>query len=237
MYQNKLLLSALLGATLLLGACEKEKPCDGNTTRTYTETGFSRIVAGSAIHLNITKGQTFSISAQGCNRDIDDLRLQMKPGNTLEFDFERNRIQRDVVEIDITLPQLSSVVLSGAAEGEIKGFENNAANLRMVLSGGSKARVEGTSIQTQFDLSGASRLWIKGQTNNLFGTLSGGSELQAAETTAIEVDISASGGAQATVHVSDMLFAEATRGARIRYKGNPGTKEIVTSGGGQVEAY
>jgi hypothetical protein len=117
MYQNKMLLGALLGASLLLGACEKDEPCDGTATRSYTETDFNRIAAGSAIHLNITKGTSFSITAEGCRRDIDDLRLNRKPGNTLEFDFNRNRIQREVVEIDITLPQLSSVNLSGAYHG------------------------------------------------------------------------------------------------------------------------
>lgn len=234
MNQNKMLLGALLGASLLLGACEKDEPCDGTATRSYTETDFNRIVAGSAIHLNITKGTSFSITAEGCQRDIEDLRLNKKPGNTLEFDFNRNLVRREVVEIDITLPQLSSVNLSGAAEGRIDDFENATSNLRMILSGGSRAWVEGTTPQTQVDISGGSKLWLKGQTNKLYGNLSGGSELQAAEAIATEADLDASGGAQATIHVTETLFAAASGGARIRYKGVPVRKEIHTSGGGQV---
>ncbi len=231
---NKKLLLALTAAILIFSACEKEADCDGTVTKNYELTDFRRISAGSALQVTIRKGTAFSIAATGCNRDIEDLRVQMKAGQTLAFDFKENRKQRDVVKVDITLPYLIALNLSGAAEGVVSGFANAPTSLRLVLSGASSARIDGTTIKTQIELSGASRLRLSGNTEELYGGISGGSELRAFDASAKEIDLSASGGAQAYVTVQDKFIAEASGGSRIVYKGNPGVKETATSGGGQI---
>lgn len=219
---------------LSLSACDKQKDCDGNAIETYTLDGFTRVVAGSAMRLHITKGNTYSIRAEGCRRDIGDLRLQLKPGQALEIDFDENRVRRDEVRIDITLPHLLSVSLSGASRAQVDGFANNTSILRMMLSGASSAVLDGTAGQTQVELSGASRLQASGQTTKIFGNISGGSELRALEVAATEVDLTTSGGSTAFVHAGQILRAEASGGSRVVYRGAPQVKEIVTSGGGQV---
>jgi hypothetical protein len=188
------------------------------------------------MRLHISKGNTFSIKADGCSRDVNDLRVQSKPNGVLEFDFSRNLNRRSPVDIDITLPNLIASNLSGAAEATISGFGGGTTVMRFVLSGASKANVEGTSAQTHLDLSGASVLTLNGNTNLLTGTISGASELKAFTTPAQEVDISASGGSKAYVHAQNILRADATGGSRIVYKGSPTVKEITSSGGGQVIA-
>lgn len=236
MNQNKTVWAAIAGISLLLSACQKEQDCEGNTSKTFAVEGFSRITAGSALHLNISKGNTFQVTASGCKRDIDDLEMTLEPGNTLVIDYDQNRNQRDAVHINITLPHLSALNLSGAAEGQVTGFGPGGSNLRVVLSGASKAQVAATTSQTQVELSGASQLSTSGQTQLLYGSLTGGSELRAFETNATEADLHTSGGAKAYVRVNDVLRAEASGGARVVYRGTPRIKEIVTSGGGQVVA-
>ena len=219
---------------LVLASCEKDASCDGSISKTFNNTGFSRITAGSVMHVHIQQADTFSIKATGCSRDINDLRVRQRDNGVLEIDFDRNLKRRDQVDIDITLPQLIAGNFSGASEAAISGFAGGTTNMRIVLSGASKAKVEGTTLQTQIDLSGASELDLSGNTNLLTGNISGASELNAFSATASEVDISASGGSKAYVFAQNMLRAEASGGSTIRYRGNPQVKEIVTSGGGKV---
>ena len=223
-------------AAVLFTACTKEKECEGTISKTYDVTGFSRIVAGSVLHVHLKKSETFSIKAEGCKRDIDDLRVRLRNNGQLEIDFDRNRTRRDPVEVDINLPNLASGVFSGAAQATIDGFAGSTNRLRVVLSGASKAELNGTTAETQVELSGASVLQISGNTTQLYGNISGASELKAFDATAAEVDIAASGGSKAFVFAQNKLTADASGGSEIRYRGNPPTKEIHNSGGGKVVA-
>lgn len=186
------------------------------------------------MQVKVTKGTTFSIAAEGCSCDIEDLRMEVGAGQTLKIDFERSLKQRDKVYIDITMPQLSRFQLAGAADGTINGFANDDVNLHINLSGASTATLNGTTTTTQVDLSGASELMATGQTALLSGNISGGSELKAFDAAAKEVDLTASGGAKAYIKVTDILHAEASGGSKIVYRGTPSLKETSTSGGGTI---
>jgi hypothetical protein len=94
--------------------------------------------------------------------------------------------------------------------------------------------MNGTGINTQIDITGASRLDVSGSTASLYGNISGGGKLNAYNLNSTEVDIDASGGSEAYVKVINTLFASASGGSKIYYKGTPAVKNIDTSGGGQV---
>ena len=223
-----------LAAVISVGGCKKEEECNGTKTASFNQTDFVRVTAGSAMHVTIQKGNTFSIEAEGCRRDIEDLNVRKVEGQSLEVSFKRSIKTRTAVYVNITMPIISALNLSGASEGQVNGFGGSTSNLRIVLSGASKARVQGTPYKTQFDLSGASKLFVEGATELLYGNISGASELQAFATNANEVDLSTSGGSMAYVVALHKLVAEASGGSKIIYKGNPATKDLVTSGGGQI---
>lgn len=226
----------LLIAALVFQACQKEKDCDGTISRTFDQTDFNGIKAGSAMQLTIKKGSNFSISATGCSRDVNDLRVRTTSSGMLEIDFDRKLKRRDEVYFDITLPTLLYAELSGAAESSITGFEDAETKLRIALSGASKATVNGAPIDVDADLSGASELNLSGTSRKIWATISGASELYAFNLTASEADITASGASKAFITAQDVLHANASGGSSIRYRGNPATKNINSSGGSEVVA-
>jgi hypothetical protein len=174
----------LLAMSLAFISCNKEEACEGTLTKDFSVTDFTRIKAGGNLRAKIQKGNTFGISAAGCSRDINDLRMSVSNNKELEIDFSRNLNKRSAVDINITMPSLVAANLSGAATANINGFQEGTTLMRMVLSGAAKAIVTGTTAQTQFDLSGASILTLSGTTNLLKGNLSGASELRAFDTPA-----------------------------------------------------
>lgn len=221
--------------TMALASCDKEKQeCPGALEKTYALSGFNRINAGDAHHITITKGATFAIKASGCTSDLDDLLISADANQLLTISYKRHRRNRYRVDLEITLPALTALTLSGAAHATIEGFSSQHSVIRTVVSGASECEVNGTAINAAVEVSGASRLILHGATESLYGNISGASRLEAYGVTATEVDISVSGASKAWVRPTERFFADASGASEIYYKGNPATRHVETSGNGRV---
>lgn len=219
----------------LFVACEKDSSnCESESEKQFDLTGFTKIEAGGTFRLKIEKGNSFSILAKGCSEDIADLRMEVANMGTLQIDYSRQKSNRGITEVLVTLPQINSVILSGAAHGTVFGFAGQPSLIRHILSGVAECEVTGTGINAQFELSGTSLLKISGDTESLFGTVSGDSRLNGYETNAQEVDIYTSGRARAYVKPLQIIYAEASGESRVYYRGNPPATHITMSGNGKV---
>jgi hypothetical protein len=220
---------------LLCASCDKEKQeCPGSSEKTFTITGFTKINAGDAHHITINKGNEFSIKANGCTSDLNDLELTLDANHILDIHYRNHKQNRYRVDFTITMPQLIAANLSGAAKGTISGFGGQNSVIRTVLSGASECTVAGTGINAAVEISGASKLVLTGNTESLYGNISGASRLEAYGVAATEVDISVSGSSKAYVRPLQVLIAEATGSSQVYYKGNPATKHFETSGNGKI---
>lgn len=227
-----IVLSCLL---VVLAACEKEKrTCTAQEERNYSSTGFSKISAGETFRIKVTKGEQFQVKATGCSSDLDDLRVVNGTGGILSFEYDRFVNDRQPVDITVVLPHLVSIQLNGAARAEISGFGGQQSVIRNVLTGVSECNMTGTGINAQVDLSGTSVLHLSGDTESLYGSISGAARLHGYDVKATEVDISTSGTARAYVQPTQMIFAEASGESRVYYRGNPPTTHFSTSGNGKV---
>jgi hypothetical protein len=225
----------LLALTLLLASCDKEKQeCPGSSEKTFAITGFTKVNAGDAHHVTISKGNEFSIRANGCTSDLNDLQLTLDANQILNIKYKNHKQNRYRIDFTITMPQLIAVGLSGAAKGTVSGFGGQNTVIRTILSGASECTVAGTGINASLDISGASKLVISGTTESLYGSVSGASQLEAYNVNATEVDIDVSGSSKAYVRPLEIFFAAASGNSRIYYKGNPVTKHFETSGNGQI---
>lgn len=230
---KKLLFCATLA--VLAFSCSKEKrECPGSIEKVFNQTGFTKVKLGDANTVSITKADDFSIKAKGCADDLADLVITIEPGHILDIRFRNYKNNRNRVDFTITLPVLNGVILSGASEGAVSGFEDQNQVMRAVLSGASTGVVNGTGIDLSVDISGASKLTATGTTETLYGNISGASKLEAFGVTATEVDIAASGNSIARVTAVDKIFADASGASTIYYKGNPAVKSLVTSGAGRI---
>jgi hypothetical protein len=227
----------ILGIALVLAfaSCEKEKrECPSSTEKTFSETGFTRISAGETFALKITQGTAFSIKAKGCSNDLSDLALTIAPGGTLDIHYNRYQSDRYRVDLEITLPTLSSLILSGAATATIDGFAQQTTAMRTVVSGTAKAKLNQLPVLVKADLSGSSELTLVGTASDLIATLGGESRLNAYTATVNDADVYTSGTAKAYVLVQQSLAALASGDSRIYYKGTPGSVNIEQSGTARV---
>lgn len=227
-----IVLSCLL---VVLAACEKEKrTCAAQEERNYSITGFSKIAAGETFRITVIQGESFQVKAVGCPNDLDDLRVVNGTGGILSFEYDRFDNDRQPVDITLVLPHLVSIQLSGAARAEINGFAGQQSVIRNVLTGVSECNMTGTGINAQVELSGTSVLHLSGDTESLYGTITGAARLHGYDVRATEVDISTSGTARAYVQPTQIIFAEASGESRVYYRGNPPTTHFSTSGNGKV---
>jgi hypothetical protein len=223
----------ILALPVLLLSCKKDKDHSPTIEKEFSIAGVNKVVAKNGFNVTITKGDAFSFKAKGPATYVNDLNLKMTNG-ILDIQFNHSWNNRPFIDITITMPLLIQLSLAGAGIGVVNGFEEQIAVMRAVLSEASKCTFNGAAINVVIDISGASRLDVSGSTENLYGNISGGGKLNAYNLSATEVDIDASGGSEAKVNVEETLFAAASGGSKIYYKGEPIHKTIETSGGGQV---
>ncbi len=230
---KKYILYAVLAFTFF--SCDKEKrDCPGSTEQSFSLTGFIKINAGDANSVTVTKGDAFSIKAKGCANDLADLDLSVDANHSLDIKFKNYESNRYRVDFAITLPRLVAVNLSGAAKGNVSGFQGQNSVIITVLSGASECTLNGAGINVAVDISGVSKLIASGTTESLYGNISGASMLEAYGVSATEVDISVTGSSKAYVLPVHTIFAEATGNSRVYYKGNPVTIHFETSDNGKV---
>jgi len=230
--KNWILISLI--ATLVVSCGKEKQVCPSSTERTFNITDFSKINVGDAHHVTITKGDEYSIKASGCSDDLNDLELTLESNHVLNIKYKNFRNGRNRVDFAITMPRLVSVNLSGASKGFITGFGGQNSVIRTVVSGASECSVSGTGINASFDVSGASTVYLSGNTESLYGTISGASELHSYDVSATEVDITVSGSSTAYVKPLESLFADASGNSVVYYKGAPSTTHFETSGNSKI---
>ena len=219
---------------ILIVSCDKKHECPGSTERTFALTGFTKINAGDAHQVTIAKGDEFTIKASGCTVDLNDLELTLESNQILNIKYKNSRNNRYRVDFTITMPRLVSLNLSGASKGFISGFGGQNTVIRTVVSGASECSVSGTGINASVDISGASRVYLSGNTESLYGTISGASELRSYDVSATEVDITVSGSSAAYVRPLESFFVDASGNSLVYYKGTPTITHFETSGNSKI---
>ncbi len=199
-------------------------------TRSFSDTGFSKLSMGSAFNVNVKQGSTYNIKVTGRNEDINDLQTTLK-GNEFYLGYKNNTGggNRKSVNVDITMPSLDGVDFSGASKVVIANFIN-VKKMDIKIAGASQVTMRFTTQKVNFELSGASSLTLDGSCDILNGELSGASSFKGKTFSCKEVNIDASGASRATVFAINKLHVEASGASSIRYSG--GAKDIHSSTSG-----
>jgi phage shock protein PspC (stress-responsive transcriptional regulator) len=204
------------------GATYQDEENIGDFTREIKAENFRQVSAGSHYEVFFRQEEQYSIRLQG---DEDAV-------NTVEFDQQGDKISfknsfsfldtdQGKVRIYISLPELNSLSLSGAAEARFQDW--SAARIAFDFSGASKCTFDGEADEVEVDLSGSSELNLQGLGKRLEADLSGSTALKAMDFNIQEADLSLSGASAATVHAQDRLKVNASGASHVRYKGNPET--------------
>ncbi len=253
MSQKLKLITALLAAAAL--ACTFTLPSttrvtgSGNVvTVREAQTGFDRLDIGHAFRATIDQGDDFSVVIRIDDNLEEQLRVikrgttleeqlrVMKRGTTLEIGLDPARtfsFQNVTLEVDITMPLLVGLDLSGASHATISGFESDRP-MEIDVSGASTLRGDLISGNLTMDASGASTVALDGIGGDLALDASGASTVDLEEFAVADAQVGLSGASSATVNVSGILDVEASGASRLEYTGDPELGRIDTSGASSV---
>ena len=140
-------------------------------TKKFKVANFKSVEIGSAFEIHVHKGNVYSVSITGREKDFEDLEVTSS-GGKLEIEYESTwnwgwNNSRSKMVVNITLPRLSAGDFSGACKVDLQGFSNEE-EMSLVFSGASKGLIEGLHAdKLKIELSGASDCKITGHTDYL----------------------------------------------------------------------
>lgn len=223
-----LLLVPLLAGCALIG---------GNVvTREEAITGFDKVDVGYAFQVDISQGDTFSVVVRVDENLVEYLEV-VKEGNTLKIGLKPGWEPRQArtMQAEITMPELTGLILSGASRGTITGFKS-AEGLSLNVSGASSLQGDIEAGDASFSASGSSKVTLNGSAQDIMIDASGSSEVNLGSFLVNDANVKADGASNVTVKPSGKLDANASGASRIYYLGSPTLGKVDTSGGSSVQA-
>jgi hypothetical protein len=204
-------------------------------TQTMSYSGFTAVDVGSAFKVTITQSATYSVVITANEKIFDRIQVTQN-GNTLKIDVQPGTTFTGISNLaaQIAMPELTSVVLSGATRGTASGFRSTgpfAAN----LSGASS--LEMTNFEagnTTVDLSGASRFTATGSANDLVAVIAEASTLDSLGLPVNNANVTLSEASSAQINVNGRLDADLSGASSLQYSGQPTLGSITTSGASSI---
>lgn len=156
-------------------------------------------------------------------------------GSTLDLgfspDFQINRCSK--LEIDVYLPALSGVSLSGSAEAALLDVFRGTS-LQVSMSGSGRLIGEARMNRIRVSLSGSGDVELGGEADRLEVNISGAGVIKASTLKVRTAQASLTGLGFLELRVRDDLDVRLSGAGRVRYYGDPRVKSSVT-GAGMVE--
>jgi hypothetical protein len=245
----------VISGTLLAGCIRVDIGDDSGSavTKEYDFTGFTGIEVGYAFKVDITPSDNYSITIT-INEKIADRLNVSKSGDILKIGFKDTFFNfHSRPRAVITLPDLQYLDLSGAAEGNVKGFRSShdfdlhlsgassldidmeTGGFEAEISGGSRASGYLKTASSNIELSGASRITLTGSGGDIKLDVSGASTADLQNYAVGNADIELSGAGQADMDISGRLNADLSGASRLEYGGKPTLGSIEISGGSSLK--
>lgn len=181
-------------------------PSGNLVTEEESFSGFTIVKAGSAFDIIITQSNSYSVSLTSDDNVIDFVRVSMV-GETLDIDItpgtsiSSGTLRPLTLRVEIAMPELGELELSGAAEGVVTGFTFTEV---FVL-----------------DLSGASNVVVDGIADDMILRGSGASNADLSNFRVQNADVDLSGASEATINVDGRLDADLSGVSTLLYIGEP----------------
>lgn len=202
-------------------------------TKNYDYKDFHKVSAGYGMKVDISQSDTYSIRVKADEEDLKYLKVE-KEGEELQFYFDkRNYRKRDEIHIEITMPALTGLNLSGGSIGKII-MDVSSKNFDCDLSGGSILKGSLKCGDIVIDLSGGSQLTLDGSGRNAEINGSGGAIFHLKDFSIEDAEVSLSGGSQVSINMNGRLDASQSGGSQITYYGKADIGSTSFSGGSSI---
>ena len=199
--------------------------------------GFNRISFGVSGNLYISFGPEFNVVLEGEKSLLDDIETEISGGKLVIKKDNWRMNMNDKVNIYITMPELTSLGVSGSGKAEIKDAVK-AQNLNLSVSGSGKlmtASVNAADLSCSISGSGNILISGDGNVNKADISISGSGNYTGEPLKIGSVEISISGSGNCHCNVTESLSASVSGSGNVTYLGNPKIDARV-SGSGHVRS-
>lgn len=226
----------LFTVLLFIAACiQSSGATAGRQTRQIT--GFHGVSVSSGIDLYLTQKTVEEVAVEAESEDLNKIITEVEGGilkiyikEKSWFNLSWNSNPRKVYVSFKTLDKLEASAGSDVvSEGRLK-----LDKLNLDASSGSDVKLELEVTDLSVGSSSGSDISLKGTATDMEANASSGSDIDASELQAKNCNASVSSGSDIKVNVTEKLDANASSGGDITYSGNPKTKDINESSGGDV---
>ncbi|GAA4496933.1 hypothetical protein GCM10023172_11100 [Hymenobacter ginsengisoli] len=210
----------------------------GRKTLTGSE-DFNAVEVHGAFRVVVRQGDVHKAEVAGRPDDLSDVRLSVegsrlvvryRSGNGWFSGFDASR---HPMLVQVTLPRLQHLELSGACQADVSGFRDEA--LRVEASSASSARLDVHVPRLEVKVSSASQADLTGTADELDIDGSSASQVEARALRATRVTLDLSSASQAQVHATDELKADLSSGSSAHYTGHPSNVQKDLSSGSTLE--
>ncbi len=202
-------------AVVLFSSCGFNK-IDGNgkivTKKIETIKNISKLEVSGAFNVKVKRSEKTYLKITTDSNLLEYIGLKIS-GEKLEIYSKESMDPTDGILIELGLPRLSYIDLSGA--NELKAYNLMGKELKI-------------------ECSGASTLFLQGKVQKLDAEISGSADMNSSGLIAEDVRIEISGAGNATVYASKALRVSASGAAEISYLGNPELVNVDVSGAATV---
>jgi hypothetical protein len=199
--------------------------------------GFHGVSVSSGIDLFLTQKNVEEVAVEADSDDLDKIITEVEGGilkiyvkKNSWFNMNWNNQKRKVF---VSFRELDKLDASAGSDVSSEGLFK-LKELDMDASSGSDIKLELDAEKLIVESSSGSDIQVKGKVNELHASASSGSDINASELQAKKCTASVSSGSDIRVFVTDELDANASSGGDISFSGNPKSKDINESSGGDV---
>jgi hypothetical protein len=182
-------------------------------TEERTVEPFTSIDMSIGADLIITIGSPQKLTVTIDDNLLDNIRTRVR-GKTLEIESHGSFSTKKNCVIEITVPSLEEIDISGSGEITLKDLDAK---------------------EFTFDMSGSGSFEATGKVEQLFIELSGSGEIDTRDLMAQDVEVDISGSGSAVVYAANSLDGDITGSGNIRYINEPEHVSTRVTGSGSID--
>jgi hypothetical protein len=208
---------------------------DDRETNGFDIADFSKIHISGIFEVDITQSDTYKVNVDANHHFFRNLDVS-KEGDTLRVRHSRHIGWRAALvkpRVEITLPVLKELRLTGAAGVKISGF-NSSESFKLDMSGASSLEGDISAGNSDFDISGASRIRLYGSSRDTVIRASGANRIDLHEFIIVNAAVKLGGASRLSANVSGRLDARLSGASYFGWRGEPVMGDIRTSGAARL---
>lgn len=196
---------------------------------------FSNVDVSGAIDVYLTQDSTSSIKIETDENLLEYIEITVN-GTTLSIQprSHTNLKPTRQIKVFVSNPSFNHLEASGACNIFSENKITDATAITIELTGASDVKMELATPKVDVDVSGASNIYLKGETKDFKAEGTGSTDIRCYELMAENATIDLSGSGDAQVFASLKLDVHVSGAADVKYKGNPTVSQSI-SGAGSIK--